>query len=92
MQVFYVPLAYIEGVRSIVYLVFFFQSIGSHVLLKLILGRKVMVDVHWAVGQPSSVQTSFFLAKVEWRRRNEVHVLRIYRYSTAACQSHSRLA
>ncbi len=66
---------------------FFFQYIGLHVLLKLILGLKSTVlcgldpwlTIH-------SILTSFFLATAQRRRRKERHVLRIY---TAASRSYS---
>jgi hypothetical protein len=65
---------------------FFFQCIGPHVLLKLILGLK---NIGWCVVgcwlTIYSIQTSFFLAAAYWRRRNEQQFLRMY---TSASQSH----
>ncbi len=65
----------------------FFQYIGLHVILKLILGLKRTV-LYGLDPWPTihSILTSFFLATASRRRRNERHVLRIY---TAASRRYS---
>ncbi len=66
---------------------FFFQYIGPHVILKLILGLKSTV-LYGLDPWLTTIQyfTSFFLATAEWRRRKERYVLRIL---TATFRSYS---